>query len=69
MVFGDFWMDAPRLPTNTKTFIDATGYQPANSQLDHWRGGKTTAGMEDHPRLCSLNDARAYAAGREAFTN
>ena len=50
--FGDFWMDrTPVTNQQFKTFIDATGYQPANNQrfLDHWRGGKPPLGTEDHP--------------------
>ena len=47
-----------------KTFIDASGYRPADDHnfLLHWQGGAPPRGWENKPvTWVSLEDARAYA--------
>lgn len=47
-----------------KTFLDATGYRPADARnfLQHWEGGRIPPGLERHPVVyVSRADARAYA--------
>lgn len=48
-----------------KTFLDASGYQPADTTnfLKHWPNGTLPDALADHPVVyVDLNDARAYAA-------
>jgi formylglycine-generating enzyme required for sulfatase activity len=71
----DLWVDTYPITNEAfKQFLDATNYQPINTQrfLDHWHRGAPPQGMEHHPVVyVSLNDARAYAqwAGKRLPTD
>lgn len=60
-----FWMDrTPVTNAQFKTFLDASGYAPADRQnfLAHWHEGAPPAGWNDKPvTWVSIEDARAYA--------
>ncbi len=59
-----FYMDKyPVTNRQFKAFLDATGYQPADTVnfLHHWQNGKPILGQENHPVVnVSYEDAQAY---------
>lgn len=60
-----FYIDRyPVTNSEYKEFLDATGYEPADTTnfVRHWDGFTVPAGLEDHPVAnVSLEDAQAYA--------